>query len=260
MPIIRMGPRLVYFAHVPKCAGTSVEDYLANRFGPLGFLDRQYLSVAPDQRWSKSSPQHIDWAALMRLFPPGFFASTFAVVRHPVSRAISAYRFQVEVEKTADAGLSFGDWLQAEAEARTREPYRSDNHSRPQRDFLPPEDDMPCAVFHLEHGLDALVPYFDMLAGDSTGPRALSHANKAGHGGAGQGLEPEPDDLALVAELYAADFARFGYVPDQSAPLAPPPKLDPAVLAAAEAARARAARPLNRLAIKARRRLRKWQS
>jgi hypothetical protein len=44
--MIRTGRGLYYFAHVPKCAGTAVEDYLGRRFGGrnLALLDpRHYL-------------------------------------------------------------------------------------------------------------------------------------------------------------------------------------------------------------------------
>ncbi|MCB6179838.1 sulfotransferase family protein [Rhodobacter sp. Har01] len=266
MPIVRIGPKLVYFAHVPKCAGSSVEDYLHDRFGALALVDRKYISVPPDLRWTRSSPQHVDWAALARMFPADFFDACFAVVRHPLDRAVSAFRFQAEVEGTVPEGIGFGDWLQAEAAARQGDPYRSDNHSRPQSDFLPPVGGaLPCTIFHMEHGLDALIPYFDALAGVSAGPRALRHTNKAGHNTAGGArrqigeIKPDAADRALVAEIYSADFARLGYHPDQRAPLAPAPALSAQVIAQATAERARAQRPLWKLADKIARRLRRWQ-
>lgn len=263
MPIVRMGTKLVYFAHVPKCGGSSIEDYLRQRFGRLALLDRRYLSGPPDARWSRTSPQHVDWATLMQLFPEDFFADTFVVVRHPVDRAISAYRFQAEVEGTVAVGMGFGDWLHAEAEARQRDPHRSDNHSRPQTEFVPPPGRQDCTVFHLEHGLDALIPYFDTLAGEQSGPRAMSHLNKATRRPSGRVREigpvvPTAEELALVARLYAADFACFGYVPDRKAPLAPAPVLNPDFLARNVAARVHAARPLQQLVARARRRLWKW--
>lgn len=259
MPIIRVGPKLVYFAHIPKCAGSSVEDYLRDRFGPLAMLDRAYMSVDAHLRWSNTSPQHLDWAALMRLFPAEFFSDIFAVVRHPLDRAVSAFRFQSEVECTIAPGTGFADWLKSEASRWEDEPHRLDNHSRPQVDFLPPADGPNCTVFHLEHGLDALIPYFDTLAGDQGNPRAMGHALRSAAPKEGA-FEPGDDDRALVAELYAADFTRFGYSPDSKTPLNPAPVLSPDFVAENTAARARAQRPLNQLASRVRRRVRKWQA
>ena len=255
MPIIRIGTGLVYFAHVPKCAGSSVENYLRERFGPLGFLDRQYLSLPENERWSKSSPQHIDWAGAERLFPEGFFSESFAVVRHPVARVISAYHFQVEVEKTSQSPTGFGDWLQQNLALQKKQPYLMDGHLRPQSDFIPPD----CNIFHLEHGLDALIPYFDALAGDQAEPRAMDFYNARKKAGSKKSPETalSTEDLALIAEIYAEDFASFGYRLNEQDPVHSKPVLDPAFVAENAAARKRASQPLNRVVAKVRRRLRR---
>lgn len=258
MPIVRIGENLVFFAHIPKCAGSSVENYLRDRFGPLAMLDRDYLSLEARERWTQSSPQHVDWSSLMRLFPANFFADVFAVVRHPVARAFSAYKFQAQVERTVPEGMSFSDWLRAEAKARRDDPHRSDNHSRPQVDFLPPEDEGPVTIFHLEHGLDGVIPYLDGLAGDQSGPRAMGHALQNTPSKTNSAV-PSEDEIALVAEIYAADFTRLGYVAEHAAPLRPAPELTPDFIAQNAAARARAKRPLHQLGAKLRRRVQKWQ-
>lgn len=258
MPIFRIGPKLVYFAHIPKCAGSSVEDYISERFGPLAFLDRKYLSAEPDKRWSNTSPQHVTWATLERLFPGGFFSDIFTVVRHPLDRAVSAYRFQSEVEGTIAQGTSFGEWLQSEASLWVTSPHRHDNHSRPQIDFLPPAGGLNCTVFHLEHGLDALIPYFDGLSKTQSNPRAMGHTLRAGTPRDGT-FAPTEADRALVAKIYAADFERFGYVPDNRMPLTPAPDLSADFLVENAAAQAQAKRPLSQLVTRVRRRVRKWQ-
>ncbi|CUH49076.1 sulfotransferase family 2 domain-containing protein [Ruegeria atlantica] len=258
MPIVRIGPKLVYFVHIPKCAGSSVEDYMSERFGPLAFLDRKYLSTEPDKRWSNTSPQHVNWATLERLFPAGFFSDIITVVRHPLDRAVSAYRFQSEVEGTVAQGTSFSEWLRSEADLWATSPHRHDNHSRPQVDFLPPIGGLNCVVFHLEHGLDALIPYFDGLSGTQSNPRAMGHALRANAPKVGV-FKPDEADRALVAKIYAADFERFGYEPDNRMPLAPAPELSAHFLAENAAASVRAKRTLFQLVTRVRRRVRKWQ-
>jgi hypothetical protein len=112
-------------------------------------------------------------------------------------------------------------------------------------------------VFHLEHGLDPLIPYLDMLAGDAEGPRAMGHTLPGETRAAAPKpqVRPTPDEVALCVEIYAADFARFGYVPDRTAPLAPPPELDPEAVAGAARARAFAARPWHQFARRLHRRV-----
>ncbi|MHA3980924.1 sulfotransferase family 2 domain-containing protein [Halovulum sp. GXIMD14794] len=265
MPFFRAGSGIYYFAHVPKCAGSSVEAYLRTRFGEMSFLDDRFLLRPEAERWTRTSPQHADWTTVRRLFGEGFFDGAFAVVRHPVSRAISAYHFQIEVEGTAPADISFHDWLQEMRSRQALDPFAIDNHFRPQVDFLP-ED---CAIFHLEHGLDALVPYLDRLTGVSDGPRAIGHINSRGTAKTAPGVNMAgaktatkasagPSEIALLAEIYAEDFRRLGYRPDSPDPIAAPPTLDPQIIAEAAAARARSARPVNRLLRRVRRRVRRW--
>ena len=69
MPVLQISGKLIYFAHVPKCAGTAIELYLQRRFGSLGFRDGGYFMAPAEQHWTKSSPQHIDLDALERLLP-----------------------------------------------------------------------------------------------------------------------------------------------------------------------------------------------
>lgn len=233
MPIIRAGSRLVFYAHVPKCGGSAVQDYLHARFGALGFEDRQHLAQPPVRRWTATSPQHVDVASLNRLFPAGFFDAVFTIVRHPVARLVSAYHFQLEVEKTISPDLGFSAWLAQIAESRDTAPFAHDNHTRPMTELVPGG----AQVFHLEHGLDALVPWLDAITGETTGPRAVGHSNARGAHGGGSGARavPGPADLALITRLYGDDFTRFGYEPDRRAPLAPAPILSPEIVAARDA-------------------------
>lgn len=258
MPFFRIAPdgsvpagggRLVYYAHVPKCGGSAVATYIAERFGPPAFHDNRHLSVPEPQRWSRTSPQHIDAGTLERLIPLDYFDAIFAVVRHPVARIVSTYHFQREVEGTIPEGMGFSDWLALLDPNPAGTPFAYDNHIRPMDDIVP----QGAAVFHLEHGLDALVPWFDHVAGRADGPRAIlpentrgAYVKGAGSAPASPPATPTPADLARIATLYAADFARFGYEPASRAPKAPPPAMTPEALAARDRALAAARAPLAR--------------
>jgi hypothetical protein len=209
MPIFRVGDKLHYYAHVPKCGGSSVEAYLKARFGTLGFLDTRFLDLPEPQRWTKSSPQHLPYSALSKLIPAGWIASSFAVVRHPVKRLVSAFQYQVEVEGTVAALWSidefFDDWLKNAKD----DPFRYDNHLRPQADIVPEG----ATVFRLEDGLGAIVPHLDTLAGNSDGPRAIPKENvrKKGMAPDAERMKLSPETMTRIADYYAEDFRRFGY-------------------------------------------------
>ena len=215
MPLFRVNGQLHFFAHVPKCAGTSVEHYLRERFGALAFYDNFHTQIPPNTRWTNTSPQHVDIASFYRLIPENWITASFAVVRHPVKRVISAYHFQAEVEGKLEADHSIDDWLAAWIATADINGFMYDNHLRRQTELVP--DD--ARVFYLEHGLGSVVGYLDGLAENSDGPRSIlaDNTRKAGHKPA---VTLSDASMALIAEYYAADFARFGYSLNDPKPLA----------------------------------------
>ena len=84
---------MCHFAHIPKCAGSSIEHYLENHNIKLAFLDRTF--DAASKSWNISSPQHIDGYSLSRLFPGDFFDLGFAISRDPITRFISAFKHHI---------------------------------------------------------------------------------------------------------------------------------------------------------------------
>ena len=222
MPIVQIAHTLIYFAHVPRCAGSSVENYLHGRFGALGFLDRGYLQTVSDQHWNKSSPQHVTVAALDRMLPPAFFAARFAVVRHPALRLRSVFLYQRDVEETLPADLDFSNWLRTLPGQRQRDPFQFDNHLQPMSELVPPDS----RIFQLEQGLDPLVRWLDKRA-EASSPHQLEHINShvdrvqtLGKTPRGDTPKLSPRDLAFISGMDALDFERFGYtteLPQQGA-------------------------------------------
>jgi Sulfotransferase family len=211
MPIIRIAEKLIYFAHVPKCAGTAVELYLKARFGPLALHDLRYTFHPPETRWTRSSPQHIDLVSLGRLIPPGFIDASFAVVRHPVDRLLSTYHFQSEVHDIIPPDQTLTGWLAALPALMAADPFYADNHCRPMGDLVP----AGAVVFQLEAGLAPVVDWLDARAGNKDGARSIGLVNQRGRPQHPRSLTPRlvptPADVAAIEQLYADDMARFGY-------------------------------------------------
>ncbi|WP_135506640.1 sulfotransferase family 2 domain-containing protein [Roseovarius aestuariivivens] len=220
MPILRAHNRLIYFIHVPKCAGSAVETYLQSRFGRLAFLDNKFYSVPARQRWSKSSPQHIPLEQLKRIFPLHLFDAIFGITRHPVDRLASVYLFKLEVEREIDPGTSFSEWLDRVETLRARSPFAYDNHVRPISDFIPQKAGL-AKVFRLEDGLETLVPWLDAQLGQSDGPRQIPLKQARSLRFAAKEM-PEAAfrvgeaDRARIYDMYKKDYERFGY--DRDAP------------------------------------------
>ena len=224
MPIFRCRAKLVYYAHVPKCAGSAVNRYLAQRFGAIAFQDERFLLRPSAERWSRTSAQHIDRQSLERLFPEGFFDAAFTIVRHPVPRIVSVYNFQREVERSIAPDMAFSQWLETLPAQVAVDPCVFDNHARPMDDIVPQGSE----VFRLEDGMDGLIGWLDALAGAADGPRAIAPANqRSDRRPAGtEPVRPSADDLDVIESLYRRDFERFGYAIEaprsmQDAPLGP---------------------------------------
>ncbi len=215
MPIVQTATGLVYFAHVPKCAGSAIENYLQKRFGPLAFMNRRYLAVRQKQRWTKTSPQHVTADALAQLFPDNFFAAQFAVVRHPVQRLRSVFLFQRDIEEKLPLEMVFADWLATLEETWAARPFALDNHTRPMTDFIPEN----ATIFPIEAGLGAVVDWLDALTQTDSEPRQIPQ-NNALKGRLKQLGKPAAEieitqaDIETIQRLYAADFERFGYDTD----------------------------------------------
>ena len=257
MPFFRASGKLVYYAHVPKCGGSSITTYVAERFGELGFFDDFYRNRPEAQRWTRTSPQHVDAATLERLLPLSMFEAMFAVVRHPVQRLISIYHFQLEVELSIPPGTGFSDWLAKLTPNAPEAPFAYDNHIRPMAQIVPDG----ATVFHLEHGLEPLILWFDLIAGNTGGARAILPENRRGDHLKGKGpvqsakIQPGPDDLARIGVLYAEDFTRFGYSLASPRPDAAAPVLSPEFLAERDRALAAANSPWARFRRRLRRRM-----
>ncbi|NHK29522.1 sulfotransferase family protein [Parvularcula flava] len=213
MPLVRIGSKLVYYAHVPKCAGSAVEHYLRQNFGPIAFCDTKFLSHPPATKWTKSSPQHVDAMSMGRLFPPKFIDARFATVRHPVKRLVSVYRFQRDVEKTIPEATSFAAWIDTLAEARQADPYIYDNHVRPMTEIVP----RGARTFKLEQGLGPLVDWLQKLAGEDyqlpgeIEPRNVLSDRLEKDGLTSKAVRPAKAVREKIYKLYRQDFDRFGY-------------------------------------------------
>lgn len=214
MPLVRINNRLVYFAHVPKCAGTTVEHYLEARFGPLALLDRRFGALEAAARWSATSPQHMPEAARHRMVPDGFVDATFAVVRQPEDRLKSLFLFQRDIEGRIGADMSFSAWFDTVPQQLASDPDGLDGHLRPMVDLVPPQ----AAVFRLEDGLHRVVRWLDAQAGRADGPRQMGprnvFADRMRHAGRPvSDLRLTGADRAAIRAVYGQDYTRFGYGP-----------------------------------------------
>jgi len=191
------------FIHVPKTGGTAVETFF-RAVGLAGYFDPPtYMPVRP---YLKVPPAHYDYEVLRRLFELDAMYS-FAIVRHPVQRMISQYKWSLEKSNKAEelAQSGFTDFLvRMFAEYRRNENLFS-GHFKPQVRFV---GEKVTKIFKYEAGLDVIIRrVLEDVGFRPQGELKLPVVNNS----APRKVEPSAADIALIRDMYAEDYAAFGY-------------------------------------------------
>lgn len=217
MPLARIGGTVLFFVHIPKTGGTSVEAYLRAK-GPVALHGTR-------ADWSRCTPQHIHRELYAELAPPAFYDHGFAILRDPKARLISEFRMRVEpirpkfrpmgwarMARNRAKGLptyavrigrkveflDFDAWVERIFDAQRRDPYVKDNHIRPQVEFVDPAH----RLFRLEAGLDPVFRWIDAVTGTPPAPGTFHERRSAL-----VDVPCSPGTEARIREFYAADYA-----------------------------------------------------
>ena len=199
MPLFQTNAGLIFFSHIPKCAGMSVE----KSFTKFPTHLKNPNLHGDNQHRFPCSPQHFHAEIISKMFYVDAFIYSFVVVRNPFDRLISEYRFRSDIAKRQSRDiLPFNIWLEKSLSAYHDNQYTLDNHLRPQVEFMLPN----MKVFHLEEGLQEV---FKSLKTD------LPELNIASpvHVNASATVTPNltPKSVDLIAQMYQEDFLEFGY-------------------------------------------------
>lgn len=196
MPIATVSDTSILFIHVPKCAGMSVDQFLRD--------NAQVTAEARLRAYSKNIRlRHLHREPLEQLYSSACFDWVFMIVRHPVARMISEYRYQRRKGGLHPQNFTpFGLWLRFWLRRARRNPSVRENHFRPQADFLT----FDAEVFQVEQGLDPFVERFSQITGIETpAPMPIKNASPK------QAVHVSDADRRLIGDFFHADFAAFGY-------------------------------------------------
>ena len=221
MPFFKTNNTFIYYAHVPKCGGSSIEDGLTHEGVSLSFLDRKYWKSSGLRQWCSSSPQHIQTKDLKALLDVSIFDHKFAIVRNPVSRFLSAFNHNRQIGL-----ISYYESLERFLKRLEKSPdyygYRMDNHFVPASHLVP----YGTTIFHLENGLNEVSNWLNEVTNGAISPK-FGHANRLDRNKikASNPLSmalkkrfqkqiPSIDSLSpnltdRIKDLYACDYDRF---------------------------------------------------
>ena len=95
MPIFEKDNQAIMFVHVPKAAGTSVEEvFCSNGFKMSYRRGGRYGELTEFDIANGCSPQHMHAKLLEKNFDAAKFDYVFGIVRSPLDRLVSEYNFR----------------------------------------------------------------------------------------------------------------------------------------------------------------------
>jgi hypothetical protein len=209
MPIIKFRNKVIYFSHIPKCGGTSIENFLKIITGErLSFLDRNFLENTNSQKIF-ISPQHMTGKDISKLFPITFFDAYFTVTRHPFDRFYSAFIFHKYLLKTIPLEIDVNQFANKLNDGEVLLQGHFDNHFLPQVNFLYPG--APYQVFKLENGLDNVKKHIGLLFDIDVKNIPMNHSLKSPKEIIDKENILNYNSKIIIKNIYKLDFNNFNY-------------------------------------------------
>lgn len=203
MPIYYNKNKTLLFIHIPKCAGTTIEQILRSK-SELELLHNTGGGVGLD-----CNPQHFHREPLESLIRNVNEVQSFTVVRNPLLRIISEYTFSKarfennRKNKYFSVDVAINNYINS----FWKKPYFSDNHIRPQIEFLLENTD----IFRLEDGIDNIVEYINRTYLNSCSNQILYDNSRKNKSYKDKDLVISLDTIKKVEEFYKYDYLAFGY-------------------------------------------------
>ena len=147
----------VFFIHIPKCGGTSVEQSFLKAGCHLKLHDRidnACLEFLSNKLIYKCPSQHFHYEILEKFLDFNIFNDVFALVRNPYSRLASEYRFMGGRIGSYPRQYQIDQWVTQVFDEYTKNPFILCNHIRPQVEFIVPGF---TRVFKLENSIELMM-------------------------------------------------------------------------------------------------------
>jgi len=206
MPVFSKDGNVVFFVHVPKTGGRTIEARFQASGFRLSYIDMEAGGLNCVRL---CSPQHMDAAQYTRIFDLSKFDFMFAVVREPLSRLKSELGMHLQ-HNFRNSVTQNDKWVLEALTGYQANPYLYDNHLRPQYEFIAPGVD----VFRFEDGLDSILAEVQRRNSDISlvpgNTRIGSREERSGFSSSEIALSENMTQR--IREFYAADYER--YYPD----------------------------------------------
>ena len=207
MTIFKVNSDFIYFSHIPKCAGSSIEDYFST-FPECSilFLDRDFYNSSL-RNWTKSSPQHIPGNVIERLFDNSFFTDYFAIIREPVDRFKSSFNFQKYWLKNIEEEIDPNFFISEILPNNYQKQGWCDNHFQTQISFLIPNRKYKLFLMNQE-GIRKAKKYIDQNIFEKDRETYIPRNNTAKelYSNKVEDIELNAKSIEVIKKIYKLDF------------------------------------------------------
>ena len=210
MTIFKVHSNFIYFSHIPKCAGSSIEDYFSTfPECSISFLDREFYSSSLNN-WSKSSPQHILGNVVERLFDNNFFTDYLGIIREPIDRFKSTFNYQKYWLKNIEEKMDSNFFISEILPSNYQKQGWCDNHFQTQISFLIPNRKYKLFLMNQE-GIRKAKKYIDqnIFANDREKEIPRNNMAKDLYSNKVEEIELNSKSIEVIKKLYSLDFDLF---------------------------------------------------
>lgn len=206
MTVFRKEQQHVYFAHIPKTGGTTIEQLFVKNGYEMAFFDggkgKSYLNIL------QNSPQHMDRKQYETIFKMSRFDFSFACVRHPLARFKSEMGMRMRNKINGNDEKRNSDFAFKLIDDYIADINSFDGHLKPQVDYV----SRGMRVFKLEDGMNALIAELNSsykLTLEYDGIHHMSGQKLAGI--RSSDIKISNSVIQAVQDLYREDYITFSY-------------------------------------------------
>jgi len=193
--------------HVPKTGGTTVESF----FHKLGFSVALGKENAAIRDIMRCPPQHYHYDILDKLLILKNIQYSFIVVRHPLNRLLSDYKWAMTKSTMSDSHIQFDEWVDHVFKNYNLDRNYLANHIRPQYFFNGPHIHK---VHKYEDGLEnVLLQVMSAIGITFQGDFRLEKLNTSQDYNDiyAENIEIKSLTKEKIMKFYKRDFKEFGY-------------------------------------------------